>query len=152
MPESPLLAPMLIGLVFLVAGLVLLLAVTRRRGPAATPGLPPEEVHRELAALLEEFRQAARTHAERLEQEVRKLREAVAEAERVRASLESAARRPAPDPGPPPAPRVLPVNPLHARVYELRDLGKSPADIGVETGLEIGEVELILGLRGMHPR
>jgi hypothetical protein len=34
----------------------------------------------------------------------------------------------------------------------LRDSGKDPADIGVETGLEVGEVELILGLRRMPPR
>ena len=150
MSNSPLLGPMLVGLVFLVAGLVLLLAVTRRRGTPPPQGPSPDAIQRELAALLEEFRQAARAHADRLEQEVRKLKEAVADAERVRASLEAAARRPSP--GPPPPPRAAPANPLHARVYELRDQGKSPSDIGVETGLEIGEVELILGLRGMSPR
>jgi hypothetical protein len=150
MPDSAILGPVLIGLVFLIVGLVLLLAVMRRRGPAAPPGPSGDEIRRELAGLLEEFREAARAHADRLEAEVRKLKEAVADAERVRAELEAAVRRPAPDP--PPIPRAPPPNPLHSRVYELRDQGKSPADIGVETGLEIGEVELILGLRGMSPR
>jgi len=41
-----------------------------------------------------------------------------------------------------------PANPLHERVFRLADGGRASADIAAETGLERGEVELILGLRG----
>ena len=40
-----------------------------------------------------------------------------------------------------------PANPLHDQVYTLRDQGKSTAEISTETGRDIGEIELILGLR-----
>jgi hypothetical protein len=45
-----------------------------------------------------------------------------------------------------------PANPLHERVYALADSGKAVAEIGAETGLEKGEVELILGLRTTETR
>ena len=41
-------------------------------------------------------------------------------------------------------------NPLHEQVYTLQDSGKEILDICAATGLEKGEVELILGLRKMH--
>lgn len=140
--------PFLIGLAVICLGALLLVASRRRAAPD-----PGEAVRRDLARLIEELRESARLQVERLDQEVRRLREAVAEAERARAALEETLRKSAPDrlesAPPPPAP---PANPLHARVYQLRESGKSAAAIGVETGLEIGEVELILGLRRMPPR
>ena len=48
---------------------------------------------------------------------------------------------------PKPAPRAA--NPLHDQVYTLQDSGKELLDICAATGLEKGEVELILGLRKM---
>ena len=82
---------------------------------------------------------------------MRRLQEAVADAERARVALEEARHPADPKPAAIAAPKA-PANPLHSRVFELRDSGKEPADIGVETGLEVGEVELILGLRRMPPR
>jgi hypothetical protein len=127
------------------AGIVLAL---QRRAPAAAAPDASEEVRRELARLVEELKGAVRQQVERLDREVRRVQEAVAEAERARAALEDARTRTEPKPSAP----VPPANPLHSRVFELRDAGKEPADIGVETGLEVGEVELILGLRRLPPR
>ena len=48
------------------------------------------------------------------------------------------------------APPPKAANPLHDQVYSLQDSGKELLDICAATGLEKGEVELILGLRKMH--
>lgn len=50
--------------------------------------------------------------------------------------------QPAPLPPPPPAPR-------YAHIYALADQGLAVPDIARRTGLTRGEVELILGLRGV---
>jgi TolA-binding protein len=44
-----------------------------------------------------------------------------------------------------------PINPLHARVLELFDSGQGLRQISAETGLQVGEIELILGLHGRKP-
>jgi hypothetical protein len=132
----------------LVATLMLL---SLRRRPPSSPD-PSEAVRRDLGRLAEDLKAAVRDQVDRLDREVRRLKEAVAEAERARMALEEARRESAP-PKPAPEKAAKPAsNPLHSRVFELRDSGKEPADIGVETGLEVGEVELILGLRRMPPR
>jgi HAMP domain-containing protein len=111
-----------------------------------------EAVRRDLGRLADELKAAVRDQVDRLDREVKRLQQAVADAERARLALEEASRHAVPrSPVTPPAAK-LPSNPLHSRVFELRDAGKEPADIGVETGLEVGEVELILGLRRMPPR
>jgi hypothetical protein len=129
-----------------LASAALFIALSRRRpGPDA-----PDAVRRDLARLVEELQAASRDQVARLDREVKRLQAAVAEAERARLALEKA-RVPSPAPKAPASPDRT-TNPLHRRVFELRDAGKPPADIGVETGLEVGEVELILGLREMPPR
>ena len=134
-----------------LAAAAVFFALPRRR-PADAKDPAPEAVLRDLSRLVEELRAASREQVARLDREVKRLQAAVAEADRARLALEEVqnrapARVPAP---PPPVERVA--NPLHRRVFELRDSGKHPADIGVETGLEVGEVELILGLRTLPPR
>ena len=121
--------------------------LTRLKTPAGPAADASEATRRELGRLVDELKVAVRDQVDRLDREVRRLQEAVAEAERARVALEEARTRAAPRSSAPPA-----ANPLHARVFELHDSGKEPADIGVETGLEVGEVELILGLRRMPPR
>jgi len=126
-----------------------LLWAYRTRAAARGPPDAAGEVGRELARVIDEMKVAVRQQVDRLDREVRRVQEAVAEAERARAALEEARGRAAPKP---PMAVPPPSNPLHSRVFELHDSGKPPADIGVETGLEVGEVELILGLRRMPPR
>jgi len=143
--------PLVIAFVAAGVGGGILWAVQRRAPPAVSPDAS-EEVRRELARLVEELKGAVRQQVDRLDREVRRVQEAVADAERARAALEDARNRAVP-PSPSAKPAGdKPANPLHSRVFELRDAGKEPADIGVETGLEVGEVELILGLRRMPPR
>jgi len=139
----------LVGVGLLVVTMCFILAASRRMrpGPAADPS---DAVRRDLERLVDELKIAVRDQVERLDREVRRLKEAVGEAEKARIALEEASR-PAAPPSARPAPD-RPANPLHSRVFELRDSGKDPTDIGVETGLEVGEVELILGLRRMPPR
>ncbi len=149
----------IIGLAALAAAVVLL-ATARRRGPGGETAEASEAVRRDLSRLIDELRAGVREQVERLDREVKRIQAAVADAERVRHALEEARDRAAPSPSakatgdrPPAAPPAkAAANPLHSRVFELRDSGKEPADIGVETGLEVGEVELILGLRRMPPR
>jgi len=134
----------------IAAGIGLLWAL-RGRTSAPRPDAS-DAVRRDLVRLSEELKSAVRDQVDRLDREVKRLQQAVADAERARLALEDASRNAASKPTPPPPAAKTPSNPLHARVFELRDAGKEPADIGVETGLEVGEVDLILGLRRMPPR
>jgi hypothetical protein len=141
--------PTALAILALVVSLAALAAARRR-----TPDVPADgsdAVRRDLSRLVAELQASARDQVARLDREVRRLQEAVAQAEKARLALEDARSR-TPAPPPPARPAERPANPLHARIFELRDSGKDPADIGVETGLEVGEVELILGLRRMPPR
>lgn len=95
------------------------------------------------ARFAEDFRRESDLHIRRLEEIHRLLKETIAQAERLRAQLSAA---------PPPAvsePAAPAPDPLHARVWKLKDEGRDPAFIARETGLDAGEVELILGLRGL---
>ena len=141
-----------IGLLIVTMCFILTAYRTTRRGPAVDPS---DAVRRDLERLVGELKIAVRDQVERLDREVKRLQEAVGEAERARIALEEAQRQATPKSPAIPSARPAsdkPANPLHSRVFELRDSGKDPADIGVETGLEVGEVELILGLRRMPPR
>jgi hypothetical protein len=106
----------------------------------------------ELERLLTEIQDLSREHIARLDTKIRMLNQLLLECDQKKRELEAllgktpaAAEAPA-KPGP--APRAS--NPLHDQVYSLQDSGKEVLDICAATGLEKGEVELILGLRKMH--
>lgn len=106
----------------------------------------------ELERLLAEIQDLSREQIARLDTKIRLLNQLLLECDQKKKELEALLGRTV-GAGmaklePPPAPR--PANPLHDQVYALRDAGKNLFDICNATGLEKGEVELILGLRKMQ--
>lgn len=143
MPSGALIA---FGAAFVIAALLLM--AMRRRPPSGRPGVfdrdQQEQVREQMARLLADIQDLSREQIARLDTKIRMLQQLLADADARIRELRSLMERSGPG-GPPPPPR--PSNPLHDRVYALADGGKSIMDIGVETGLERGEIELILGLR-----
>ena len=114
-------------------------------GPAA--GGAREELER----LLTEIQDLSREHIARLDTKIRMLNQLLLECDQKKRELEELlGKAPSADPSPKPAPAARATNPLHDQVYSLQDSGKEILDICAATGLEKGEVELILGLRKMH--
>jgi hypothetical protein len=113
-------------------------------GPAA--GGAREELER----LLTEIQDLSREHIARLDTKIRMLNQLLLDCDRKQRELEALlGKAPAAEPAKAgPTPRAP--NPLHDQVYSLQDSGKELLDICAATGLEKGEVELILGLRKMH--
>jgi hypothetical protein len=145
----------------LVGGLAALLLVLGRRrrrdiGDPRPPGAfeaAPRDSRQELEHLLAEIQDLSRDHIARLDTKIRLLTQLLADADQKKRELDALLERAAalprpPDATPAPSPRpAKPANPLHDRVYTLQDAGKDVGDICRATGLEKGEVELILGLR-----
>ena len=146
-------------IVLIVAALfvaVILPRLRRRRdGPQdalGTFGSAAGGAREELERLLTEIQDLSREHIARLDTKIRMLNQLLLECDQKKRELEAligktatgtaaASERPA-------ATRAS--NPLHEQVYTLQDSGKEILDICAATGLEKGEVELILGLRKMH--
>jgi len=151
-----LLAILGLAVLFLVALLPRLL----RRGAASrlkpgTFGEPGMNVKAELERLVVEIREVAREELARLDARMRQLGPLLEECDRKAKELEALLERAAAASGggaggEPPLP-ARPSNPLHDQVYALRDSGKEIHEIGAATGLEKGEIELILGLRQVPP-
>jgi hypothetical protein len=109
------------------------------------PGDAPARA--ELERLLAEIQDLSREHIARLDTKIRLLNQLLLDCDRKQKELEALlSRAPAP-----PAVAARPANPLHDQVYALHDSGKNLLEICGATGLEKGEVELILGLRRMPP-
>jgi hypothetical protein len=114
-------------------------------GPAA--GGAREELER----LLTEIQDLSREHIARLDTKIRMLNQLLLECDQKKRELEELlGKAPAADAAAKPAPASRATNPLHDQVYSLQDSGKEVLDICAATGLEKGEVELILGLRKMQ--
>jgi len=107
----------------------------------------------ELERLLTEIQDLSREHIARLDTKIRMLNQLLLECDQKKRELEDVLARAggAAPAAPAPAAPSRPANPLHSQVYTLQDSGKELLDICAATGLEKGEVELILGLRQMPP-
>jgi hypothetical protein len=129
----------------------------RRDGPQETLGSfgpssagPREELER----LLTEIQDLSREHIARLDTKIRMLNQLLLECDQKKRELEAllGGKAPAaPAAAEKSAPAARAANPLHEQVYTLQDSGREVLDICAATGLEKGEVELILGLRRMPP-
>lgn len=159
-------ASSLTWLVALAAALVAGVALLRVRGrpPARRvdrPGSfadPGELARAELERLVVEIQDLSREHIARLDGKIRILTQLLSECDRKQKELEALlGPRAAPDPSAGASKLELPgsvsrpPNPLHEQVYSLQDAGKDLQEISNATGLEKGEVELILGLRQVPP-
>lgn len=113
-------------------------------GPAA--GGAREELER----LLTEIQDLSREHIARLDTKIRMLNQLLLECDQKKSELEALLGKAPSAEAPAKSPAARPSNPLHDQVYSLQDSGKEVLDICAATGLEKGEVELILGLRKMH--
>ncbi|MBI2923015.1 MAG: hypothetical protein HYY18_18320 [Planctomycetes bacterium] len=95
----------------------------------------------EIFVKLQEF---SRDTLARLDTKIRMLNELLARADsriaELRALSESRPRPPEPPPG-------RAANPLHEKIFRLADEGRTQPEITEATGLQRGEIELILGLR-----
>lgn len=124
----------------------------RRKRPAeqslGTFGSSTGGAREELERLLTEIQDLSREHIARLDTKIRMLNQLLLECDQKKRELEALlGAAPAAK-----APGGRPANPLHDQVYALKDAGKDLLEICAATGLEKGEVDLILGLRGMPPR
>ncbi|MBI3854662.1 MAG: hypothetical protein HY293_03105, partial [Planctomycetes bacterium] len=122
----------------------------RRDGPQETLGsfgASAGGAREELERLLTEIQDLSREHIARLDTKIRMLNQLLLECDQKKRELEALLGKTPSAEKSAPAPR--PANPLHDQVYSLQDSGKEILDICAATGLEKGEVELILGLRRM---
>jgi hypothetical protein len=129
-----------------VAALLLALARRRRRlpldlRPPGTFDAAARDPRQELERLLLEIQDLSRDHIAKLDTKIRLLNQLLIDCDRKKAEIEALLGK---STSPSPA---RPANPLHDQVYTLRDAGQDVSAICHATGLEKGEVELILGLR-----
>ncbi|RPH44302.1 MAG: hypothetical protein EHM91_08290 [Planctomycetota bacterium] len=125
----------------------------RRDGPReelGTFGSTAGGAREELERLLTEIQDLSREHIARLDTKIRMLNQLLLECDQKKRELDALLAKTGPDAPEKSAPPPKAANPLHDQVYSLQDSGKELLDICAATGLEKGEVELILGLRKMH--
>ncbi len=159
-PASPLGKNSVLWIMLVVGALFFVVVVPRLRRRRS--GAPPERpgtfressstMRDELERLLAEIQDLSREQIARLDTKIRLVSQLLLECDQKKKELEALLGRAVGaglsrlEPAPPPRP----ANPLHDQVYALRDSGKNVLDICAATGLESGEVELILGLRKMQ--
>jgi len=136
--------------VLLFAGVVILVFTLLRRRRQGSLDVRPlgsfdadgRDPRQELEHLLIEIQDLSRDHIARLDSKIRLLNQLLLDCDKKKAELEALLGK-----STSPAHASRPSNPLHDQVYGLRDAGQDVAAICRATGLEKGEVELILGLR-----
>jgi len=103
-----------------------------------------EDVRESLDEIFVKLQEFSRDSLSRLDTRIRMLNELLTRADAKIAELKKLQESRPADPASPPA---KPANPLHEKIYRLADEGKTVLQITESTGLQRGEIELVLGLR-----
>jgi hypothetical protein len=131
---------------------IMLLRMRRRQSAPTAPlgsfGGSAVEPRKEIERLLADVQDLSREQIARLDTKIRMLRQLLLDCDQKKQELETLLGKTT-EPTAPSSPRTP--NPLHDQVYTLQDSGRDLLEICGSTGLEKGEVELILGLRKMAP-
>jgi len=152
------------GEVFLILGFVALIGsifisrrLTKKREKAMGTFDDPvmdAKVRSDLEELAVQVQEIAREQIAKADVKIRMLNQLMMEADQKKKELSDllAQERPVQEvitetEGSAPPVEERPTNPLHEKIFSLSDAGKSPPEICGETGLEMGEVEMILGIR-----
>ena len=141
-----------LALALLVSCIMISRAVKRRRtqSPGVFDGPRLETRAREdLEQLMVQMQEVAREQIAKADLKIRMLNQLIVEADQKKKELEALLGATAPPP-PPPRPPHRQSDPLHEKVWALQDRGLASDAISRETGMEIGEVEMILGLRRLQ--
>jgi hypothetical protein len=145
----------IIGVVVALFIAVVVPRLRRRRRPEGPPpgtfDAGTRDARYELDRLLTDIQDLSREQIAKLDTKIRMLNQLLLECDHKKRELEDLLGRAPSTPTPPTIPQ-RPSNPLHDQVYSLQDSGKDLDAICSATGLEKGEVELILGLRTMPTR
>lgn len=146
-----------LGFVVLVGSIIVTRIRSKKRearmGTFEEPGAD-RKIRGELEELAVQVQEITREQIAKADVKIRMLNQLLIEADQKQKELEKLLVRELPPAEPresPPeeSPREpsRPANPLHEQIFSLTDAGKTPEEICGETGLEIGEVEMILGIR-----
>lgn len=103
-----------------------------------------EDVRESLDEIFVKLQEFSRESLSRLDTRIRMLNELLTRADAKIAELKKLQES---RPAAPEAPAGKPANPLHEKIYRLADEGKTLLQITDATGLQRGEIELVLGLR-----
>lgn len=137
---------------FIVLMTFIMIARIRRRRKEPQVGLFDSRqvelrARESLESLIVQMQEVAREQIAKADSKIRMLNQLVADADQRKKELEALLERLPEVAAPKPPPPSKPANPLHEKVYALQDKGKSPEEICRELSMEIGEVDMILGLR-----
>lgn len=152
-PEEPATVRAYLPPLLIAAGilLIILLPKLRRR---RMQDLPTPKDHRieadmqsRLEQLLIQIQELSREHIARLDSKIRMLNQLLIEADQKKKEIETLLARTVASSASPADISTRPTHPLHQKIYALRDQGRNLSEICSTTGLEPGEVELVLGLR-----
>jgi hypothetical protein len=143
-----------LGFVLLIACLMISKILRRKRqeqvGLFGSQTQTDSRAREELEHLIVQMQEVAREQIAKADGKIRMLNHLLQECDTKKKELETLLSKAPELPTRSTPPPQRPSNPLHDKVFSLQDKGLPLSQICRETGLEIGEVEMILGLRKLQ--